>query len=127
MGAPSFTLCTLWLKFFMEREYKNVIFTQHAIERLQLRKITQDMVVNTIKNPDSQAPEDDGDTKFIKTIGKRPVHVVSRYLPDEKKWLVVSAWVRGEEDPQPFWKQLLSLGWRLIQNLLKSSSKRSRR
>ncbi|HEX2621095.1 MAG TPA: DUF4258 domain-containing protein [Phototrophicaceae bacterium] len=115
----------------MDHEYKNVVFTDHAIERLKLRRITQDMVVNTLKKPEHQEPEADGDTKFTRKIQNRHVQVVSRYLPDEKKWLVISAWVRGEEDPQPVWKQLLSFIWRSIRGLLsgsgESSNNRSRR
>jgi hypothetical protein len=110
-----------------QREYKDVIFTDHALERLKLRRITQDMIVETIRKPDDQEPEADGDTKFIKTIKQRPVHVVSKYLPDEKKWLVKSAWVRGEDDPKALWRQVLDRVLKLIMSLLRSSSRSSRR
>jgi hypothetical protein len=92
----------------MQREYKNVIFTTHAIERMKLRRIDQEMVVGAIKQPEKHYLDHDGDTKFIRTFGDRPLHVVSSYLKDEKKWLVKSVWVRGEDDPQPLWKQILS-------------------
>jgi hypothetical protein len=91
------------------REYKNVIFTDHALDRIKLRRITQDMIVTAIRQPDQKLLEDDGDTRFIKQISGRNVQVVSTYLTDEKKWLVKSAWVRGEDDPQPFLLRLL--GW----------------
>ena len=98
----------------MEREYKNVIFTDHALERLKLRRITQDMIVTTIRQPDRKEKEDDGDTEFIKVVNERKVHVISTYLPDERKWLVKSAWVRGEDDPQPLWKRLINGLLRLV-------------
>lgn len=104
----------------MQREYKNIIFTEHALERLQLRRITQDMIVETIRKPDDQKEEDDGDIKFIKTIKQRPVHVVSKYLTDEKKWLVKSAWVRGEDDSLLL--KLFYWGLKLIKTLLNNSS-----
>lgn len=92
----------------MQREYDNVILTDHAMQRLRLRRITPDMVVRTIKSPDRRELEADGDTEFIKTINKRKLHVISRYMDDQKRWLVISAWVRGEEDPQPLWRRILS-------------------
>lgn len=104
----------------MQREYQNVIFTEHALERIKQRRITQKMIAQAIKKPDSQFVEDDGDTRFIREISERNVHVVSRYLDDEGKWLVISAWVRGEDDLQPLWKRLLGLPLRAIQKLTKS-------
>jgi hypothetical protein len=95
----------------MQREYHDVLFTKHAMERMRLRRITQDMVIAAIKKPDQKKLEDDGDTKFMRTLDDRPLHVVSTYLTDEKKWLVKSVWVRGEDDPQPLWKRLLSAIW----------------
>lgn len=103
----------------MQREYENVIFTDHALERIRTRRITQDMIVRTIKSPDRREREDDGDTKFIKDINTRSVHVVSRYLDDQKRWLVISAWVRGEEDPKPLWQQVFSLLGRLLRKVLR--------
>lgn len=85
----------------MQREIRNIIFTHHAIERLQLRRITQDMVVQTVYKPDRKEPEDDGDIKFIKTINGRNLHVIGHWEADEDKWLIKSAWVRGEDDPKP--------------------------
>jgi hypothetical protein len=91
------------------RSYKNVIFTDHALERLRLRRITQEMIVTAIRQPDQKVLEADGDTKFIKTIGGRNTQVVAAYLADEKKWLVKSSWVRGEDDPKGLLARLL--GW----------------
>ena len=108
----------------MQREYKQVIFTNHAVERLQLRRISQDMVVATVRQWEKKRDEDDGDTQFIKTIQGREVHVVGHYLTDEKKWLVKSAWVRGEDDPKPLLQRLLA--W-LIGLLRGGSRKRTKR
>ncbi len=86
----------------------NIVLTKHAQARMKLRRITEDMIVTAIKKPDEHYVEEDGDTKFIKTVQNRNLHVVSAYLADERKWLVKSVWVRGEEDPQPLWKRILS-------------------
>lgn len=96
------------------REYKNVIFTNHALDRIELRRIPQEMVVTAIRQPDHKVLEADGDTKFIKTIRGRNVQVVSAYLADEQKWLVKSAWVRGENDPNPLLLWLRRLLRRLL-------------
>jgi hypothetical protein len=90
----------------MQRD--NIVLTTHAKQRMKLRRITEDMIITAIKKPDQHYVEPDGDTKFIKTVQKRTLHVVSAYLTDERKWLVKSVWVRGEDDPQPLWKRILS-------------------
>ncbi len=93
----------------MSNAYKNIILTNHTEERMALRRISREMILSTVQKPDSQEKEADGDTQFVKTINKRPLHVVAAYLKDEKKWLIKTVWVRGEDDPQPLWKRLLRL------------------
>lgn len=103
----------------MGTSYKNVVFTNHAEERMQLRRISKRMVATTVNRPDSKENETDGDIKFSKVIKKRKVQVVAYYLPDEKKWLVKSTWVRGEDDPQPLLQRLLSAIFRTLTGLFK--------
>jgi hypothetical protein len=93
----------------MDNPYSRFILTDHAMKRMRLRSITSDMVQQAIVKPDERKVEADGDIKFIRTIDGRNLHVVARYLDDEKKWLVKSTWVRGEDDPVPLWKQLLMI------------------
>ena len=78
--------------------YADIEFTKHAHERMQLRVISEDMVVKAIRNPDKTFLEDDGDTKFIRKVNGANLQVICKPLPDENKWLVKSAWVRGEDD-----------------------------
>lgn len=108
----------------MNREYKNAIFTRHALERLKLRRITQDMVIRTLTKPDSTQKEADDDTEFIRVVDGRKVHVIAAYLKDEKKWLIKSVWVRGEDDPIPVWQRLMQAVLRLVGL---ESGKRSKR
>lgn len=91
------------------RDPNNIVFTDHARDRMRLRRISQTMIVSAIRQPDKKMLESDGDTRFIKMINGRNVQVVSAYLADEKKWLVKSAWVRGEDDPKPLLARLF--GW----------------
>lgn len=76
-----------------------ITFTHHAEERMALRRITRAMIAAAVEAPDRTEPEADGDTKFIRRIEGRQVYVIGRYLPAERKWLVKSTWVRGENDP----------------------------
>jgi hypothetical protein len=108
-------------------EETSVIYTDHALERMKLRRITQGMIASAVKSPDKREHEADGDTRVIKTIQGRNVQVVSTWLDDERKWLVKSAWVRGEDDPTPIWKRVLLLPLRLIQQLFGNKRKSGRR
>jgi hypothetical protein len=82
----------------LQREYQNVIFTNHALERLSLRELTQAMIVSAVTQPDEKRIEDDGDTRFIKSFAGRRVHVVAKFDADDGKWVVKTVWVRGEDD-----------------------------
>jgi len=110
----------------MEREYQGFIFSHHALDRVQDRSVTQDSVVSVLRHPEKTFPgHKPGTTKFIRTLNDRRIHVVASYLVDQKKWLVISVWVRGEEDKVPFAWQLITLPfkvvWWLIKLLLKKT------
>ncbi len=92
----------------------NIVFTKHASERLKDRSIAEDYIKRTIEHPDKKIHQDDNNWKFIKTIKGRKVHAVATYLEKEKKWLVISVWVRGEEDKLPIVWQLITLPFKLI-------------
>jgi len=68
----------------MDRTYKNLVFTKHALERTSGRVLTQDAIYQTVTAP-----------------------------IENHQWLVVSAWVRGEEDRESLVWQLLSLPFKL--------------
>ena len=86
----------------------NIVLTDHARERMSLRSISAQAISQTVAKPDRKEKEDDGDTQFIRKIKGRQYHVVAYYLSDERKWLVKTTWVRGEDDPQPLWLRLLN-------------------
>lgn len=103
----------------MNKNYQNLVFTHHALGRLQLRNISQDKVRQVLSHPDktypSQKPEQ---IKFIRTLQHRTIHVIAKHLPEQKKWLIISVWVRGEDDPVPFMWRLISwpfiITWKII-------------
>jgi hypothetical protein len=78
--------------------YTDFVLTNHAEERMALREVDRQMVEMAIKRPDERVPEDDGDTRFVRTINGRELHVVGKFLSDEHRWLVKSLWIRGEAD-----------------------------
>jgi hypothetical protein len=84
------------------------IFTRHARERLRFRRISEADATKVLRHPDKTFPGKKlGTIKFIRDLHDREIHLVATYVADQKKWLVVSAWVRGEDDTIP-------LGWQLI-------------
>lgn len=98
----------IWMK--STKEFKNLIFTDHALERLRLRGLTQENIAQVLANPAKTFPAEKPDTiKFIRSLNDRRIHVVATYLPERKKWLVISVWVRGEDDPQPLVWQIMTL------------------
>ena len=103
----------------MGKEYKNIIFTDHALERMKRRRISQDMVVQTVRKPDRKEDEDDDKIRFVKEIKERNIQIVARHLDDEKKWMVVTAWVRGEDDPRRWWVHMLLLPWYAVRIVLR--------
>lgn len=101
----------------MNKNYKSLIFTDHALERMDTRSISKDMVFTTVENASKKYPGK-STTKFIKTVSNRTVHVVAQYLEDEKKWLIISVWVRGEDDPTPIAWRIITFPFWLVWKLL---------
>lgn len=52
--------------------------------------------------------------KFIKTLRGRKMQVVANWKENEKKWLVISVWVRGEKDKAPLPWRIITLPFRPI-------------
>lgn len=103
----------------MLKVYKNVILTTHASERLRQRSIDAYEVAETIAHSDKKFSDSKNTTKFIRTFRGRKYHVVGQWKPSEQKWLVVSAWVRGENDGEPLSTTILLSPIRLIWWLVK--------
>ncbi|NCN50847.1 MAG: DUF4258 domain-containing protein [Candidatus Pacebacteria bacterium] len=97
-----------------QRTYKNIVFTKHAAERMALRSIADHSVWETITYPESVKSEQKQSKRYIKTINGRRHFVVASYLPAEKKYLVVSTWIRGEDDRVPLAWTLITLPFKLL-------------
>lgn len=81
-------------------KHPGVTFTTHALERMTLRNIYPSEVKETVLHPEKTFENEEDTVKFIgKELSlNRAIHVVGKFLPDDNKWLVISVWVRGEED-----------------------------
>lgn len=95
--------------------YKQLIFTNHAMDRMEQRAISPDAVWRVLQHPSRTLQESKPNTtRFIRTLGDRTYHIIGTYLPKERKTLIVSVWVRGEQDREPLVWQLLTAPFRLI-------------
>lgn len=103
----------------MSHIYKNIIFTNHAYDRIKSRNISEHAVFETINYPDKKQKKSTDSIKYVKTIRNRKHQAIATYKNDQKKYLVISAWVRGEEDKQPIVWQLITLPFRIILWILK--------
>lgn len=103
----------------MDKNYKNLIFSNHAFERIKGRSVSQDAVWAAINHPDKRFSQGENTTKFIRSVSNRKVHAVATFLKHEQKWLVVSVWVRGEDDQLPLVWQLITLPFKILWWLLK--------
>ncbi len=111
---------------YNSNQYGQLIFSKHALERMEGRTISREMVRLTLANPDKTFPvqenakdfQDSPKIKFIKTIHGRQTQVIASLLPD-KKWLIISVWIRGEEDKVPLMWQLITLPFRISWFLIK--------
>lgn len=104
----------------MDKYFKNLIFTDHALERMSLRGISQDQIKQTLDYPDRTfASDKPNQIKFIRSLNNRTIHVVGKHLDDQKKWLIISVWVRGEDDPIPLMWQLITFPFKIVAKIAK--------
>lgn len=71
----------------------DVVFTNHAIERIKQRGITGDLVWQTVRNPDKTAPgKEKHTTEFSKYHNGHTITAVGK-KNDLAEWVVLSAWI----------------------------------
>jgi hypothetical protein len=97
-----------------------VILSNHALERAKLRKMKLTAIEKLILDPERKIVLGKQKFKFFRNIDNRYYQAVAIYLPKEDKWLVISVWVKGEEDRIPFIWTLMTWPLRLLWWLLKT-------
>jgi hypothetical protein len=76
----------------INKNYGGLIWTNHAIFRLQQRNINQGDAWSVWRNPDSsEYDKDKGVWVYQRTYGKEMIEIVCK--KDEKgKWIILSVW-----------------------------------
>lgn len=103
--------------------YKNLVFTNHAYHRALQRSVTMYQIFQAINYPKKKICLKKNKYKFFKTINQRHYQIVAKHLSKSKQWLVISVWVRGEEDKLPLSWQVISFPFRLVAKILLSTFK----
>jgi hypothetical protein len=89
----------------MQTYYGNAIFTNHAIQRLQERGITQSDAWYAFQHPDGQMNGNTpGSIKFFKNYDGQRIEVVAK-LNEKKEWVILSCWSRIMGTGKPFFPQ----------------------
>lgn len=69
-----------------------IIWTNHALQRIKDRKISQGQIQQTIISPDSTINNPDGSTEFAREYGQQKVFVVTR-KNDKGEIIILSCWI----------------------------------
>ncbi len=97
----------------------NFIFTKHALKRQKLRKINLTSINQVINFYDQKIKLKNDLYKFGKIINQRKIQLIAQYLKRKKQYLIISLWVRGENDPLPIVWQIIILPFKIIWWILK--------
>jgi len=116
----------------MKRLYMNIIFTNHAINRLYNRGITQSDAWYTFQHPDGSAPgKIPGSKKFYKNYGKQRIEVVAKQN-EKGEWVILSCWSKliGDGKPmfsrqEPLLARVIKKGLNKIDKLVRKKKKQS--
>lgn len=75
-----------------QKIYGGAIWTNHALERLDQRGLTQDLAYQTIQAPDKILSAREGATEYQRWFGKSRVTVICKKT-DRGETLVLSNWI----------------------------------
>lgn len=72
--------------------YENTIWTNHALDRLNQRGLSQSTAYQAFKNPDSSHKSRDGAYEYQKQFGAQIVTLIAKQN-DKSEWIILSCWV----------------------------------
>ncbi|MEN9327737.1 MAG: hypothetical protein RI947_545 [Candidatus Parcubacteria bacterium] len=76
-----------------QRLYGGAIWTNHALERLGQRGLSQDIASQAFNHPDASIPgKQSGTTEYTKRFGKSMVTIIAT-RNDKREWLILSCWI----------------------------------
>lgn len=112
----------------MKTYYGGAIFTNHAIQRLYERGITQSDAWYTFQHPDGQMPgSNPGSIKYYKDYGDQRIEVVATQN-ERKEWIILSCWSKLTGNGQsvfPRQENILLVLAKLIWKKLRKKSKKN--
>ena len=86
----------------MKNDYKGVIWTDHALQRLQERDISQSDAWVAFRRPDnSRYAKAKGAWVYDRVLNKKKIEVVAK--KEDNKWIIISVWgdkINGEKVSQ---------------------------
>jgi hypothetical protein len=103
----------------MDNKFGGVIWTNHALQRLNERGIKQGDAWATWKNPDqSRYASSKNAWVYYKTYGKEKIEVVAKQN-ERKEWIILSVWSKPVYEDKKMGGKYQSPGevkplWRLI-------------
>lgn len=84
----------------MKNDYGGVIWTNHALQRLRERNISQGDAWATFSRPDqSRWAQSQGAWVYYKTWGDLKIEVVAKQN-EKKEWIILSVWSKTVYDHQ---------------------------
>jgi len=99
------------------RQYRGLIWTNHALERLEQRKLTQDQIWQTFSEPDTKHTGSRADSyEYTKRMGSHTFSLIATQN-EKNEWLVLSCWVEPpfpgsiDIEKRAAWKQYQRAPW----------------
>lgn len=92
----------------MDKNYKGIIWTNHALERLKQREIKQGDAWATWRNPQqSKFAKNKGAWIYYRTYKDQRIEVVAKQN-EKKEWIILSVWskkvVNGLKSKKTLWQ-----------------------
>ncbi len=85
----------------MDKKFGGVIWTNHALERLKSRGLTQSDVWAVWRRPDNtRFAQTKGAWVYYRTFGGQRIEVVAKQN-EKKEWVIMSVWSKTIEGYQP--------------------------
>lgn len=74
-------------------KFGGAIWTNHAIERMQQRKLTQEMALQSFQHPDRELPgKQSGTMEYQRRFGKSLVTIIAK-KNENGEWIILSCWI----------------------------------
>lgn len=76
-----------------QTHYGGLIWTNHALERLHQRGLSQENALITFRNPEEiLVGKNPGSSEFIRHFGSTKVTLIGKQN-EKKEWIILSAWI----------------------------------